>query len=144
MIKLGNAYFDEASIVAIIPCEAYSGTSSYSVHFARGGFYQWHADAAEVQRRLEELGLIEPEAQAASLVFTINERELLADALKQGYYYAARDSTGQVYAYRDLPEKGAKCWNASGSGQQTFRLHGAFIALSWDDESPLMIETALR
>ena len=142
MIKLGNAYFNEASITAIMPCDA---DGCYIVHFDRGGFYQWAADAAEVQRRLEEVGLIEPEPQAISPEFPPDEMGLLAAALEQGYYYAAKDSTGQVYAYRDLPKKGSRCWNArTDDGQQTFRLHGEFAALSWDDESPLIIEVALE
>ena len=148
MIKLGDAYFDEASIVAIQPCEA-TGTNgpepSYLIHLAGGGFYQWRADAAQVQRRLEEVGLITPQAQAVPLDFPPDEIDLLMDALEQGYYYAAKDSTGQIYAYRDLPEKGTRCWNAAtDDGQQTLRLHGEFAALSWDDESPLIIETALE
>ena len=141
MIKLGDAYFDEASITAIIPCDA---DGCHIVHFDRGGFYQWIASAAEVQRRLEEVGLIAPEPQAVPLGFLPDEIQILTNALKQGYNYAARDSTGQVYAYRDLPEKGERCWNAVGSGPQTIRLHGAFTALSWDDESPLIIATALE
>lgn len=142
MIKLGDAYFDEASITAIIPCDA---DDCHIIHFDRGGFYQWKAEASEVQRRLEEVGLIEPEPQAVSPEFPPDEMGLLAAALDQGYYYVAKDSTGQVYAYRDLPEKGGRCWNAAtDDGQQTLRLHGEFAALAWDDESPLIIEAALE
>ena len=142
MIKLGDAYFNEASITAIIPCDA---DGCYIVHLDRGGFYQWIASAAEVQRRLEEVGLIEPEPQAGPPGFPPDEMGLLAAALAQGYYYAAKDSTSQVYAYRDLPEKGTRCWNAAtDDGRQTLRLHGEFAALSWDDESPLIIAAALE
>ena len=146
MIKLGDAYFDEASITAIIPCDA---DGCYIVHFDRGGFYQWIASAAEVQRRLEEVGLIEPEPQAAPHIampweFKPDEKRALANAFTQGYNYAARDSTGQIYAYRDLPEKGERCWNATGDGPQTLRLHGEFAALSWDDECPLNITVMLE
>ena len=142
MIKLGDAYFDEASITAIIPCDA---NGCYIVHFDRGGFYQWIASAAEVQRRLEEVGLIESEPQAVFPEFPPDEIGLLATALDQGYYYAAKDSTGQVYAYRDLPEKGTRCWNAvTDDGRQTLRLHGEFAALSWDDECPLNIAVMLE
>lgn len=142
MIKLGDAYFNEASITAIMPCDA---DGCYIVHFDRGGFYQWISDATEVQRRLEEVGLIAPEAQSASLEFPPNEMNLLMDALEQSYYYVAKDSTGQVYAYRDLPKKGSRCWNArTDDGRQTLRLHSEFAALSWDDESPLIIAAALE
>lgn len=148
MIKLGDAYFDEASIVAIAPVVvpgAEDPVKRYTVQVAGGQFYRWTAGAAEVQRRLEEVGLIEPEAQSIRPEFPPNEMDLLMDALKQGYYYAAKDSTGQIYAYRDLPEKGTRCWNATtDDGRQTLRLHGEFAALSWDDESPLIIEVALE
>ena len=147
MIKLGDAYFDEASIVAISPCRTPAGelTQCYSIRVADGHSYTWCADAAEVQRRLEEVGLIAPEAQAVPLDFTSDEIDLLMDALEQGYYYAAKDSTGQIYAYRDLPKKGTRCWNATtDDGRQTLRLHGEFASLSWDDESPLIIEVALE
>ena len=148
MIKLGDAYFDEASIIAISPCVAPGAegpVKRYSVHVVGGQFYSWIADAAEVQRRLEEVGLIEPEPQAGPPEFPPDEMGLLAAALAQGYYYAAKDSTGQIYAYRDLPEKGTRWWNAAtDDGRQTLRLHGEFAPLSWDDESPLIIEVALE
>lgn len=147
MIKLGDAYFDEASIVAISPCRTPVGelTQCYSIRVADGRSYTWYADAAEVQRRLEEVGLIAPQAQAVPLDFPPDEIDLLMNALEQGYYYAAKDSTGQIYAYRDLPKKGTRCWNATtDDGRQTLRLHGEFAALSWDDESPLIIEVALE
>lgn len=148
MIKLGDAYFDEASIVAIAPCivpDAEDAVQRYSIQVDGGRFYPWAADAAEVQRRLEEVGLIAPEAQAVPLDFTSEEIELLMDALEQGYYYAAKDSTGQIYAYRDLPKKGTRCWNArTDDGRQTIRLIGEFAALSWDDECPLDIAAMLE
>lgn len=148
MIKLGDAYFDEASIVAIAPClppDAEDAARSYTIQLADGYSYPWIADAAEVQRRLEEVGLIAPEVQAVPLDFTSDEIDLLMDALEQGYYYAAKDSTGQIYAYRDLPKKRTRCWNArTDDGRQTLRLHGEFTSLSWDDESPLIIAVALE
>lgn len=146
MIKLGDAYFDEASIVAIMPVlTSEEPVTRYTVCVAGGHFYLWDADAAEVQRRLEDVGLIEPEPQAVSPEFPPDEMGLLAAALDQGYYYAAKDSTGQIYAYRDLPEKGTRCWNAANDdGRQTLRLHGEFAALSWDDDSPLIISEALE
>ena len=148
MIKLGDAYFDEASIVAISPCitpTAEGAGKRYMIEVVGGQFYPWAADAAEVQRRLEEVWLIAPQEQAVPLDFSPNEIGLLMDALGQGYYYAAKDSTGQIYAYRDLPEKGTRCWNATtDDGRQTLRLHGEFASLSWDDESPLIIEVALE
>ena len=148
MVKLGDAYFDEASIVMIKPGDTHETEDSelcFLVRVVGGATYKWTADAAEVQRRLEEVGLIAPQAQAVPLDFPPNEIGLLMDALEQGYYYAAKDSTGQIYAYRDSPEKGTRCWNATtDDGRQTLRLHGEFAALSWDDESPLIIATALE
>ena len=133
MIKLGEAYFNEASIVAIAPCltpDAEDAARSYTIQVVGGQFYSWTSDAAGIQRRLEEVGLIAPQAQAAPLYFPPDEIDLLMDALEQGYYYAAKDSTGQIYAYRDLPEKGTRCWNATtDDGRQTLRLRGEFASL---------------
>lgn len=147
MIKLGDAYFDEASIMAIAPEAVYGSdapATRYLVYVAGGKFYPWNANAEEVQRRLEEVGLIEPEEPSVPLDFQPNELELLADALDQGYYYAARDSTGQVYAYRDRPSKGKGTWLAVGSESIPLRLRGEFAALSWDDEESLDIAVALE
>ena len=148
MIKLGDAYFDEASIVAILP-SVIPGTEllakNYVIHIAGGLSYQWKTDGDKVRQTLEALGLIAPQAQAVPLDFPPDETDLLMDALEQGYYYAAKDSTGQIYAYRDLPKKGTRCWSATtDDGRQTLRLHGEFASLSWDDESPLIIAVALE
>lgn len=148
MIKLGNTYFNEAHIVAISQSTCPGNTvpmKRFVVQVVGGQHYSVDIGSEEVQRRLEEAGLIEPDVPSAPIGFPPNEIDLLMDALKQGYYYAAKDSTGQIYAYRDLPQKGARCWNATtDDGRQTLRLHGEFAALSWDDESPLMIEIALE
>lgn len=147
MIKLGVAYFDEASIVAIAPCltpDAEDAARNYTIQLADGYSYPWIAEAAEVQRRLEEVGLIAPQAQAVPLDFPPDEIDLLTTAFMQGYNYAAKDFSGQVYAYRELPQKGNRCWNAYGTEQQSIRLHGEFTSLSWDDESPLIIAVALE
>lgn len=148
MIKLGDAYFDEASIVMIKPGNRYEPENSDSCYWVRvvgGDSYKWIADAAEVQRRLEEVGLIAPQAQAMPLDFSPEEIGLLMEALGQGYHYAAKESTGQVYAYRDCPKKGEHCWLAAdASSRQTLRLIGEFVALSFADECPLDIAVALE
>lgn len=141
MIKLGDAYFDEASITAIMPCDA---DGCYIVHFDRGGFYQWIASAAEVQRRLEEVGLITPQSTSVP-AFTVSELAELEDCLADGLHYAAKDSTGMIYAYEILPDKGSVGWINDDSVSNLRRLTaGQYAALSFEDECPLDIAVALE
>lgn len=144
MIKLGDAYFDEASIVAIQPCDV-SIATSYLVHVAGGGFYQWTAGAAEVQRKLEEVGLIAPASLRAENVFTEEELVQLVTSLAGGYYYAAKDEDGRVYAFSEAPLKGKHSWINDDGKSDVIRLTaGEYTALSFADEDPLDIAVALE
>lgn len=147
MIKLGDAYFDEASIMAIQPCEATGAGGpepSYLIHLAGGGFYQWHADAVEVQRRLEEVGLIAPQS-APVQDFTEGELAELGACLADGFNYAAKDSNGRIFAYEALPDKGSAGWINDDSVSRLQRLTaGQYVALSFEDDCPLDIAVALE
>lgn len=141
MIKLGNAYFNEASITAIMPCDA---DGCYIVHFDRGGFYQWIASAEEVQRRLEEVGLIAPQS-APMQDFTEGELAELEACLVDGFNYAAKDSNGLIFAYGALPDKGSTGWINDDNVSRLQRLTaGRYAALSFEDDCPLDIAVALE
>lgn len=147
MIKLGDAYFDEASIVAIAPCIAPGAEGPamrYSVHVVGGQFYPWTADAEEVQRRLEEVGLIAPQS-APMPDFTVSELAELGACLADGYSYAAKDKNGRVYAYSEAPVKGKRSWINDDSVSRVAGLTaGQYAALSFEDEYPLDIAVAIE
>lgn len=147
MIKLGDAYFDEASILAISPCIAPGAdgpASHYTVHLAGGQFYRWTADAEEVQRRLEEVGLIDPQPLPTP-GFTESERVELSTCLALGYGYAAKDENGRIFAYESAPAKGERSWlNDDRWSHVTPLVAGEYAALSFEDEHPLDIAVALE
>lgn len=145
MVKLGDAYFDETSIVAIMPVlTSEEPVTRYTVCVAGGHFYLWDADAAKVQRRLEEVGLIEP--QSAPLPdFTKDEQAELRDYSLIGFDYAAKDEDGCVYAYSKIPSKGKHSWLNDDSVSRVTRLTaGRYAALAFTDECPLDIAVALK
>ncbi len=147
MIKLGDAYFDEASIVMIKPGSHFEGENSvphYWVRVVGGGSYKWAADADEVQRTLEKLGMIEPQSMSAS-IFTVSELAELGACLADGYSYAAKDEDGRVYAFEQAPAKGKKSWlNDDDKSRIAGLAAGEYAALSFADEYPLDIAVALE
>lgn len=147
MIKLGETYFDEASIIAISPAIT-PGTEgpaqSYSIHVAGGQFYRWEADAEKVRRTLEDLGMIAPQSMP-DRVFTANELGELAKRMADGYRYAAKDESGRVFAYEEAPTKGKHSWiNDDIRSRIAGMTAGEYAALSFEDEYPLDIAVALE
>ena len=147
MIKLGDAYFDEASIVMIKPGNTYESEGSEPCFWVRvvgGNAYKWIASAAEVQRRLEEVGLIAPQS-AYMPDFTENELAELGACLADGYSYAAKDDGGRVYAFSEAPVKGKHSWiNDDGISRVARLTAGQYAALSFENECPLDIAVALE
>lgn len=148
MIKLGDAYFDETRIIAIQPYETHGAESlvmsCYCVHIAGGGLYKWIADANEVQRRLEEVGLIAP-LSTPMPDFTEDELAELAACLAVGYSYVAKDENGRVYAFDEYPAKGKTSWINNDERSRIFGLvAGRYAALSFEDECPMNIAVALE
>lgn len=147
MIKLGETYFDEASIIAVSPAIAPGAkgpAQSYSIHVAGEQFYRWEADADEVQRTLEDLGMVAPQSMSAP-AFAVSELAELGACLSDGYNYAAKDEDGRVYAFEQAPAKGKKSWlNDDDKSRIVGLAAGEYSALSFADESPLDIAVALE
>ena len=145
MIKLGEAYFDEASIVMIMPCSPCEGESpSYWVRVIGGWAYRWIADEGEVRKTLEDLGMIAPQSTPVP-IFTVSELAELGACLSEGYSYAAKDEDGRAYAFEQAPAKGKKSWiNDDDKSRIAGLTAGEYSALSFADEYPLDIAVALE
>lgn len=147
MIKLGETYFDEASIIAISPAIAPGAkgpAQSYSIHVVGGQFYRWEADAEEVRRTLEDLGMIAPQSMSGR-VFTASELGELASRMADGYRYVAKDADDRVFAYDELPDKGKRSWINDDDRSRIAALSaGEYAALAFADEYPLDIAVALE
>lgn len=138
MVKIGNTYFAEAAIEAIVPewiVDRRSGKAvahdSYDVHLANGNIVTAKASEEEVAAVVSLLGLLasdEPEIELER-----DELEELASLFGSGFRWAARDRDGKVFAYKDKPTKGRSCWQA----YEHMRLHHDFDAISFDDDAPL-------
>lgn len=148
MIKLGEGYYDEASIIAITPvinpCASDAPVERYTVYTVNGQAFRWDADAEEVQRTLEALGMIAPQSMSVP-VFTVSELAELGACLSDGYSYAAKDEDGRVFAYEETPDKGTKSWiNDDATSRIACLTAGRYAALSFADECPLDIAAALE
>lgn len=108
MIKLGEGYYDEASIIAITPSRdprtSDSPVDQYIIYTAGSHSFRWDANAAEIQRRLAEVGLIAPRPMPM-LELTVSELAELGACLADGYSYAAKDEDGRIYAFSEVPLK---------------------------------------
>ena len=141
MVKVGNAYFAEAAIEAIVPewltdrrPDRAVRHNSYDVHLANGNIVTAEASEDEVTAVVNLLGLLvleypeEPEVE-----FGRDELEELASLFETGYRWAARDRDGKAFAYKDKPEKG----NASWKGDEFQRLHHDFEVIVFEADTPL-------
>lgn len=147
MIKLGEGFYDEASIIAITPARNPRASDTpvdlYTVHLATGQSFRWDATAEEVQQQLEALGMIAPSASMPD--FTVSELAELGACLADGYGYAAKDEGGQVYAFDEPPAKGKHSWiNDDDRSRVVGLTAGRYEALSFTDEYPLDITVALE
>lgn len=148
MIKLGEAYYDETKIFAITPYMnpgvSDGPVEQYRVHCAGGYVFRWDADAEEVRRTLEELGMIAPQLMSAP-IFTVSELAELGACLADGYSYVAKDENGRVYAFEEAPAKGKITWlNDDDRSRIAGLTAGEYAALSFADEYPLDIAVALE
>lgn len=135
MIKIGRSYFNESQIAAIQP----SAAGDYAdVYLVRGAVITEKIWEDDLQALLEEAGLLVSVPAADPLIISPVENAELWSAYEDGYLFAAKDKSGQVYAYRDEPEKGTGEWIYTGYEEAgTRRLHGKFDFLSFEDEKPL-------
>jgi hypothetical protein len=147
MIKLGDAILDEISIEAIKPTrinDSIGGGVEFEglvVYLSHGVQVLVRATMDEATEVLQRVGCLAVEPDAVSMVFTSDELQKLRDALKSGFYYAAKESTGQVFAYSCKPIKGEATWIGS-IDSEVMRLKGEFPMLSFEDDEPLDIMAA--
>ena len=143
MIKIGNTYFAEDAIEAIVPewvtdrrSDKEVVHSSYDVHLASGNIVCAKATEEEIAAVAALLGLLIPEEVAdEDEVFTFGSEELeeLRKLFGAGYKWAARDRDGKAFAYKDKPMKG----NVSWQGYEVKRLRHEFEDLSFENDKPL-------
>ena len=147
MIKLGDSYFDETRIVAISPrLSPGKSEDEYAVYIENSCVFYWKANADEVQRTLEKVGLISQDAGSKNDLALLASCELaeLEDAYQDGYRYAAKDEMGFVYAFSEPPRKGALSWVNNDERSKVARLTaGPYSFLSFRDDCPLEIADAL-
>ena len=143
MIKIGNTYFAENAIEAIVPewvtdrrSDKEVVHSSYDVHLASGDIVCVKATEEEIAAVAALLGLLTPEEEVdenEAFTFGSEELEELQKLFVAGYKWAARDRDGKAFVYKDKPMKG----NVSWQGYEVKRLHHEFEDLSFENEEPL-------
>lgn len=134
MIKIGRCFFNEDQIAAIQPLIDGRGADVYLV---RGAVVSVDVEEDELQELLEAAGLLSPDSAVEVLAFAPMENQELWLAYEDGFLFVAKDKSGQVYAYKERPEKEGCEWIYTGEGAGTKRLHGDFDCLSFEDEEPL-------
>jgi len=141
MVKIGNSYFAETAIEAIVP-EWLTGRSpdrvvrhnSYDVHLANGNILTVEATEDEVTAAVSLLGFCVPEElEEPQIEFSRDELEELASLFEAGFRWAARDRDGKAFTYKDKPEKGNTSWK----GDEFQRLHHDFEAIVFEADAPL-------
>lgn len=136
MIKIGDSYFNETQIAAI---QIGAMGMHADVYLIRGAVISVDVEKDDLQEILESAGLISYGPKVDPLDIPATESDELWAAYEDGYLFAAKDKNGQVYAYKEEPEKGASEWVYTGEEAGTKRLHGDFDFLSFEDEVPLSL-----
>ena len=134
MLKIGRSYFNESQIAAIQPSHA---GDAVDVYLVRGAAISERIDEDELQEVLVKAELLAWGVGVDVLAFSSSENQELWLAYEDGYLFAAKDKSGQVYAYKEKPEKGNSEWIYTGEEAGTRRLHGDFECLSFEDDEPL-------
>ena len=145
MVKLGDAYVDLNAVDAIVPMRGVM--DGYSVYLSSGRFFDVSGlTEGEVESVLEAGGLFEPECEETGRLllrdtdFTGEELAELLKATARGFFYLAKDSGGQVYAYSEEPKKGQASWINDDTVSRTLRMNaGNYDVLSFDDVVPMYI-----
>jgi len=145
MVKLGDVYVDLNAVDAVAPMRGVM--SGYSVYLSSGRFFDVPGlTEDEVEAALVTGGLLEqPEEddpRPLRSLFTSEELAELITAVRDGFYWAAKDSAGPVYAYSEEPTKGKAAWINNDDVSRTLRLRaGDYDCLSFDDMVPIYIPT---
>ncbi len=135
MIKIGDGYFRENQIAAILTMP---DIAQAHVFLLSGQAVVVTADTDSLHQMLMDTGLLSPGPAVEVLTFTPKERQELRLVYEDGYLFVAKDRSGQVYAYKHLPKKWAGEWTDSKT-DDVWRLHGEFECLSFEDDEPLSL-----
>lgn len=143
MIKLGNVIVNEEFVQAIEPWQE-DGVEHGCRVLLRSGREILAADVSmnEVCQALKHAGILastEPVFPPPLSVFSAAEQAELRHAAMDGYYYAAKDKTGIVYAFRERPEKHGAYWGRADGTSDSRRLKLDYGALSFEDADALWL-----
>lgn len=138
MIKIGDCYFARSQIAAIQP----SGMEmSGTVYLVQGSAVSVKVRADDLPELLAEAGLLYHAPAVDPIVLSAGEHQSLWLAFEDGYRFAAKDRSGQVFAYKKMPYKGTSEWGcAADAGDDVRRLHGDFDFLLFEDNEPLDLD----
>lgn len=154
MIRVGDTILNEDYIAAIrpanddgifVPAEVATLTI---VSLSSGEQVCIKAPMADASRALERAGFLEPADMREHkiepwMMFTPGELDELRARYEQGFLFAAKDESGQAFAFSAMPTKGKASWLNNDSVSKVCRLRNSFDALSFEDEGPLDISNLL-
>lgn len=131
LMLFGHTYIDPEKIIAV-QCDG----DRVGIALEGGVMFAVDWDAKEVPEFLSAAGLL-PNEDVREVNLPEEEVAELWDAWESGCQYAAMDSDGKVWAYRERPLKGPGVWNDGGTFPR--RLYGEFNELAFEDEEPLSL-----
>lgn len=137
MIKIGNCYLSESQIAAIQPSA--DGTRA-DVHLVNGGVLTVKVLEDDLRDLLGRTGIMQVVSAAEPLVMSPSEEFELKSAYENGCLFVAKDKNGQVFAYKEKPQRGKIDWACASDLYSPFRLRGDFDFLSFEDEEPLDLD----
>lgn len=142
MIQFGDMFVDEASIVAIEPRPAVMPADpKVMIYLKNGRVLTTNVSMDEVRWVLTAAGYLDqPDAPLpVSNLFSDAELAELKQAMQDGFFFAAKDKTGLVYTFRELPEKHGAYWGEADGTRDSRRLSLEYKAMSFEDAEPLYI-----
>ena len=136
MISIGNAIINEEQIAAIYPSIETPGKIWISLTTGRTVWTM--ATMAEVKAALHAAGKDNIPNKLAQELAVL---EQLAD---DGYYYIARDETGELWAFIAAPSRGEDCWNAENGGSKLTRSDLFDGVVEWQDDLPSEVDMLIE
>lgn len=148
LIKIGEAYFDEACIAAIAPKGV--GGDTFAVFLTTGQTVHTDACREEIEAALESIGFFsydnpEPVSELDTAP-KLNAAEMLElmDAQDYGYEWIARDKDGHVRAFSSKPELNGAYWYNSVYPGSDRRLREDYSFLVWEEDGAMKIADLLH
>lgn len=148
LIKIGEAYFDEACIAAIAPKGI--GGDTFAVFLTTGQTVHTDACREEIEAAVESLGFFsydnpEPvfELNTAPKLNAAEMLELM-DAQDCGMEWIARDKDGHVKAFSAKPILQGAYWYDSAEDWNVRRLHEDYGFLVWEEDGAMKIADLLH